>query len=64
MGRKCSVFGCKTGFVVRKEVVNKGTTCYRFPKDKTQCGLWIDALPNSNLKLESVLGSVDMAVCA
>lgn len=64
MGRKCSVFGCRTGFVVNREVVNKGTVCYGFPKDEDQCSLWVANLPNKNISVDEARTSVNMAVCA
>ena len=62
MGRKCSVFNCRTGFVTKGETENPGVSLYRFPTDKAQCQSWIDVLPNKNITVENV--TRNMAVCA
>lgn len=50
MGRKCSVFGCKTGYAsaARKGLENS-IPMYGFPEDPNECQAWILALPNKDL---------------
>ena len=44
MGRKCSVYGCKTGYATLK--ANKKIAVHSFPKDRNDLEKWIKKLPN------------------
>lgn len=44
MGKKCSVYGCKTGYASQK--TDKKLTVYRFPKDPQELQRWIRSIPN------------------
>ena len=56
MGRKCSVFGCKSGYKNQKSV-----TVYKFPKDLETRQSWVSRLPNK-LSIDDVTDH--MGVCA
>lgn len=51
MGKKCCVYGCKTGYLSQKGLgsTNKATPVFRFPKDEGEKKAWIQAIPNANL---------------
>ena len=55
MGRKCSVFGCKTGYESNSST--EKISVYGFPKDPDRCREWLACLPNV-LKFEDVGGYV------
>ena len=57
MPRKCSVFGCNSGFA--KDTSK--TPVYRFPKDPVQRMKWILPVPNLENKLEAVTNH--MGIC-
>jgi len=59
MGRKCSVFGCKTGY--KSNSSTEKISVYGFPKDPDRCREWLACLPNV-LKFEDVTSY--MGVCA
>ena len=65
MPRKCSVYGCRSGYKPKKKTKDKETekvTVHCFLSDKEECQKWIDALPNANLKAENITQHV--GVCA
>ena len=55
MGRKCSVYNCRTGYVSQK--VEEKVTVYSFPKDNDERRAWIPvpktALLSSDGKLRN-----------
>ena len=55
MGRKCSIFGCKSGYTSNKKKIK----VYKFPIDAKRKSSWIEAIPHE-------LGQVTpgMGVCA
>ncbi|GFO11590.1 THAP domain-containing protein 5 [Plakobranchus ocellatus] len=57
MGRKCSVYGCKTGYSATDEKIS----VYSFPKDKDELEKWVRNLPN-NISADQV--TKYMGVCA
>ncbi|GFO22221.1 transposable element p transposase [Plakobranchus ocellatus] len=58
MGRKCSVYGCKTGYV--SQIGHEKLSVFRFPKDPEQLLRRVRSLPN-NLRVEDV--KPNMGVC-
>ena len=52
MGRKCTVYGCNSGYLTCKEKV----TVYKFPTDPIENKKWVDALPNKDIKNTKNLG--------
>lgn len=61
MGKKCCVYGCKTGYLSQKGQLNsenKATPVFRFPKDEGEKKAWIEAVPNAKLVV-----SQDTVVC-
>ena len=59
MGRKCSVYGCKTGYDSQKNPVRQ-IMVYGFPKDDNDKRKWINSLPNK-LSFDKV--TENMGVC-
>src|ERR1700729_1772589 len=59
MVRKCSVFGCRTGY--EKQPADQKIAVYRFPKDEEKRQRWVASLPNQ-LNLKDVTDH--MGVCA
>ena len=53
MGRKCSVYNCKSGYD------SKRVTIYKFPEDEDQRRQWISCIPNTFAKVTKYMG-----VCA
>ena len=62
MGRKCCVYGCRSGYAStsKEENVDK-VTLYRFPKNPEQRRQWVRSLPNK-LSVENITDN--MTVCA
>lgn len=59
MGKKCCVFGCKTGYSSEKaSEKDKQISVYRFPTDESERKAWISAIPNANLSITN-----DTVVC-
>ena len=69
MGRKCSVYGCRSGYKSSKDQdtlklgneANTEVKFFRFPKGPDQRRKWVRALPN-NLKVEDITDN--MTVCS
>ena len=59
MGRKCSVFNCKTGYDTQKG--GEKITVYKFPKDPDERHRWVSSLPN---KLSIADVTENMGVCS
>ena len=57
MGRKCSVYGCSSGY--NSEDPAKKVSIYKFPGDEEECRQWVTCLPN---KIQSV--TKFMGICA
>ena len=72
MPRKCSVYGCRTGY---RRCFKNGTPdsstslpvpyekvkVFGFPSSKEECHLWISALPNANLQPDKI--TKNMGIC-
>ena len=54
MGRKCKVFGCKTGY---DSEVKRGESKRSFPEnpDECHCQSWISAISNKDLSITSIM---------
>ena len=52
MERKCSVYGCKSGYATSKS--DTDISKFRFPKDIYQRKLWFLALPNGGLIVDNI----------
>ena len=46
MGRKCCVFGCKSGYDTYIKKNGQKFPLYKFPQDEHQRKLWTRAIPN------------------
>ncbi|GFO49794.1 THAP domain-containing protein 1 [Plakobranchus ocellatus] len=57
MGRKCSVYGCTSGY--SSEDPAKKVSIFKFPDDPEECRQWVTCLPN---KLQNV--TKYMGICA
>ena len=52
MGRKCCVYGCKTGYKSQEDIDREQKiSLYRLPDDESEKKAWISAIPNANLKV-------------
>ena len=60
MGRKCSVYGCKSGYATNTS--DTDISMFRFPKDTYQRKLWLLALPNGGLTVDNITDQ--MVVCS
>ena len=58
MGRKCSAYGCKTGYATTK--ADKKIVLHSFPTDRSDLEKWIKKLPN---KLSPEQVTRNMGVC-
>lgn len=57
MGRKCSAYGCNTGYLTNKTSVP--VTVYAFPKDKVLRAAWGRAMPNG-LTLDKITDNMGL----
>ena len=59
MGRKCSVYNCRSGYKWNPSKFNG--IIYGFPKDKSEKELWIRALPNASIANNNITDN--MGIC-
>ena len=62
MPRKCSVYGCRSGYDKRnKDDETEKVTVHGFPSNVEECRKWITSLPNANITVETITKHI---VCA
>lgn len=54
MGRKCSVYGCNSGYDSQQQT--QKVTVYKFPDDEEECRKWVICLPNKISKVTKWMG--------
>ena len=53
MVKKCCITGCRSNYDNKKNETIKRIPAFRFPKDSSQKRYWEEAIPFSNLKINS-----------
>ncbi|GFO13682.1 hypothetical protein PoB_004018700 [Plakobranchus ocellatus] len=61
MPRKCSVYGCRSGYDSERQSQKEKIKVYGFPSDVEECRQWISALPNDNIEVGKI--TQYMGVC-